>query len=204
MLILAVIGFIGDGLAWLYMHELPYLILGVVVVLLAIVFLLYSMYVASTYDEKQLGKQIAQARVAEAALRQATATLKREAESLERLRVEVSGQANFELLRQRHYKSMRIADQWYAHTKNARTVRRAVNDGLRKIQGHGTRDVVIAVRTALTSLDREIARGRQGIDEYNIQTGKLRDHIHSACGEKGRLWYERLEARKQERKIIDN
>jgi predicted outer membrane lipoprotein len=175
----------------------------------------------SAASEANTAVLAAKARRAEAELKEARRALEREAASLERLRLEKRSEIHFELLRQRHHESRIIADRWYEHTRNARKIRRSASAGLTKLRekkrtlarrrdslsrGHrssvvselqATQHIIDQLYGSLSSLDQEIERGRRGLTEYNRQTGALRDHIRDNCGVKGRLWYERLEARKR-------
>lgn len=173
---------------------------------------------ASTLDTAR--RIVAQARQAELRLSEARLVLERESRTLERLRLEKRGEIYFDILRQRHFESSLVANKWHAHTSSTQKIRRNVSSGLTQVRekkrqlarmrdgsSQARRPKIISelqqtqlfidqIYAALSSLDGEIERGRTSRQQFNNQTGDLRDHIRDTCGQRGKLWYARLEARK--------
>jgi hypothetical protein len=207
-LALCVIGFLGWGAAWLVQNELPYVITALsfaVVVLIA------------WYRDKQLRKKsalsntramVSSARQAERALTEARQSLLRESRVLENLRLAAKDEINFELHRQRHYESMCLADSWHSLKRSAIETRNTISTGVKRLQASKSvksrrGEALAELQSVVVGLNQEIDRGALVVEEHNARTRTLRNHIRDNCGTKGRLWHERLEARKQ-RKIIDN
>ncbi|GAA1646033.1 hypothetical protein [Microbacterium flavum] len=131
--------------------------------------------------------------------------------------------ANFRQLRDMHYASKKTADAWYDHKRSATETRKRLSRGLDQYRerkrtlarqrdaSSGTRrsesiaeissvqSVIDGHYQMLKSIDAEISNGGQRLDQFNINTGTLRDYIRDNCGPEGREWYIALQARKQQR-----
>jgi hypothetical protein len=221
MLALVVIGLIGSGIAWLFIHALPWVILFLVLVFIGLFVWLRVKWLEKQPDVSQLARETADAGQNEREARSVMATLTtdrpavtRKAQELERLRERYLGEVNFHVLATQHFESMKLADSWYDHKSQASTTHKKLTSGIHTLESHAKRmeqaggrkrEIETARRstsslsTVARELSNEIDRSANELKVYNHQTGQLRDHIHAHCGERGRRWYVELQERKRQR-----
>jgi hypothetical protein len=206
---------------WLFIHALPWVILFLVIVAIGLYIWLRAKWLEKQADVAQLAKETGDAGQIEREARSIMATLvaerpavTRKTQELERLREQHVGEVNFHVLATQHFESLKLADSWYDHKKQASTTHTKLLSGVRKLESHvkrmeqtrlRTREIETAKRstsslsTIARELSSEIDRSASELNRYNQQTGQLRDHIHVHCGDRGRRWYIELEERKRQR-----
>lgn len=234
LLVALAYAFIGVG--WLIHHELPYVILFFVAIV--VIFLIY-LYIGGSADERKKAsgssltpdaarRIVVQARQAERRLSEVRDALERETEKLNQLHLNAYDEARFEFLVQRHHESRLVADSWYTHKRSAVETRTIISGGLSEFREkkrqfarmrdasslarrqsivhelNATQALIDELYAALSSLNETIRLGSNRLDVYNDRTRKLKLHIAHHCGERGRLWHERLEARTHRRKAPNN
>lgn len=224
--ILAAIGFIGYGVAWVVVNAWPYLILAGLLMGAGLIWYFRHRSVPRKDTEtvrvvQQEVRELAQR--ATTTLAQSRAVVEQEARELGRMRAEARRDLGFKVFADRHFASLRIADSWYRHKRSAMTTRKRVAKGLdtlRAAKGHltqlhgargsartsaveelrATQSAIDSVSLALSALSREISRGEAAVTRHNQETAQLRDYIRDNFGAGGRAWYANLQARKQARR----
>lgn len=124
-----------------------------------------------------------------------------------------------------HYSSFKVADQAYALMKNSEVMLKGVEKLIRntnKYRSNLSREIdevkrqrnkplfdekvkefknIEALRKQQIqdkeNLLNEVEGFKKKLNELNIQTSRIKEKIRTECGQKGRDWYARLEARKR-------
>lgn len=212
-----------EGVVRLLVHEWPYLV-PVVTVLLAIdvVFRRRRRAAAEQAEMATITQQVAEVerlrKRSDRAVQVLAAdrvVLERKARELDQLRRTTRGEVNFHLLTQRHHTSRLLADEWHGHKHQAIGSKRELAAGVRKLEHHlskaasgtprlrrhaeATRTTVRTLSAGVNQVQQEIARSNNELTRFNQATAKLRDHIHTTCGPRGNRWYENLQERTRQR-----
>jgi hypothetical protein len=206
---LSILGYAFLGIGWLFTHQLPYVILALVLITSALI--AYFVRKSSVRNAK-VTHRIAVAEDYAKRGSRAVRTLiedrpvaQRQASELAQLRRDVRGDIGFQLLAQRHHESRLLADSWYTHKAEAIGSRKEITNELSSFRTFArslgraakTEEVIVHLSSTTNILNDEIERSAAVLDQHNIQTGLLRDHIRDNCGERGRRWYNDLEERKR-------
>jgi hypothetical protein len=202
--LLIAVGFLGDGVAWLVIHETGYCIAAASLVVVTLVCWAVTAWRSSVASRRRITRSIARANRARAAVEASRRSLERKSVELKRIQTSYHEDISFTVLINHHNESRVLADRWYEHKRQAQKTHSEMSGGLQKLRTtHGKSATIIqGLRQSLSLLSAEIARGGQAVTEFNSQTGELRDHINAHCGRQGREWYQRLEERKRRRREV--
>jgi hypothetical protein len=200
--LLIAVGFIGDGVAWLVVHETGYCIAAASLAVVLLVSWALTTWRFSAADRRKVTRGIARTDRARATVEASRRSLERKSTELRRIQSSHRADISFKVLVNHHNESRLLADRWYEHKRQAHRTQDEISGGLHKLSTtHGkTTTIVHALRQSLSLLSEEIARGGRAVTEFNGQTAGLRDHINAHCGQQGREWYQRLEERKRLRR----
>lgn len=111
---------------------------------------------------------------------------------------------DYQFLKDMHYSSFIVADSAYKLLKDVQLILNGLNKMILDLKRKKDKERANELRKELfkerDNISLESNRMRNKLNELNIQTGKLKYLIRDKCGVEGKEWYERLEARKRNRK----
>jgi hypothetical protein len=202
VILLVAVGFIGDGVAWLVIHETGYCIAAASLVVVLLFCWALTAWRSSMASRRGITKNIARTNRTRATVEASRRSLELKSTELRRIQSSHRADIGFKVLVDHHNESRLLADRWYEHKHQAQKTQSEISVGLHKLHTvHGKKVAVVqSLRQSLTLLTDEIDRGGRAVTEFNGQTANLRDHINTHCGRQGREWYQRLEERKRLRR----
>lgn len=225
---LVLLAYLFEGIGWLFTHELPLVITFLVALVALGIVIIASLFRSQPVAGREVASvksKVAAVKSSEAranrvavALVRDRAALEHKARELEDVRRRLRGDINFQILAKHHHESRLLADSWHTHKNQAIASRKELTSGIRSFESYARRlaqsgqarvstelrtakSTVRELSTVAATLQGEIDRGSAALDQYNKQTGFLRDHIRDSCGARGRKWYDDLQRRKRDRGI---
>jgi chromosome segregation ATPase len=140
---LALLAYLFEGIGWIFTHEMPFVILAAVIVVMSLVIAATG---RRTTERRQISTALRKveamkpvgirAEKAVAVLVEDRQLLERKSHQLEELRHTLAGDINFQVLAQQHNESRLLADSWYAHKDQAIRSQRQLSSGIGSFNSH--------------------------------------------------------------------